>query len=337
MNVAPLDYSGFDPPAQPATPSHTSVLREEVVRFVEPRDGGTYVDVTLGAGGHTEALLEAAPGARVLGLDRDRAALERAASRLARFGEATQLVCAPFSRVAEEVARLGWLPVDGIVADLGISSPQLTDPERGMSFRFEGPLDMRMDPTSGETAIDLISRLSDQELADLIYQYGQERRSRRIARCIRQAFEAGELRTTLDLRRAVVRAVGPARVGGIDPATRTFQALRIAVNDELGQLSELLAAAPSVLAPSATLAIISFHSLEDRLVKRAFSVKEVWQKVTPKPVSPSRAEIDKNPRSRSAKLRVARRVDASGDQWAGEGEGNVAGSAEEDGEERGDE
>jgi 16S rRNA (cytosine1402-N4)-methyltransferase len=308
MTVAPLEFE-TDPPATSSTPPHTSVLRDEVIRFVEPRTGGTYVDATLGAGGHTEALLDAAPGARVLGLDRDEAALERARPRLARFGEAVRLLSSPFSNIADVLTRQRWLPVDGIIADLGVSSPQLTDPARGMSFRFEGPLDMRMDPSGGETALDLISRLSDEELADLIYQYGQERRSRRIARCIRRALHAGELRTTIDLRRAVVRAVGPARVGGIDPATRTFQALRIAVNDELGELSALLASAPSVLAAGGVLAVISFHSLEDRLVKHAFADRLVWQKVTPKPVTPSREEVETNPRSRSAKLRVARKAE----------------------------
>src|SRR5262249_29856117 len=157
----------------------------------------------------------------------------------------------------------------GIVADLGVSSPQLDDPSRGMSFRAEGPLDMRMGDTEGETALELIGRLSSDELADIIYHFGDERRSRRIARCVHQADKAGELKTTLDLRRGVVRAVGPARVGGVDPATRTFQALRIAVNHEMDELGALLHVAPRVLLPGAPLAIISFHSLEDRLVKRA--------------------------------------------------------------------
>jgi 16S rRNA (cytosine1402-N4)-methyltransferase len=189
-----------------------------------------------------------------------------------------------------------------------VSSPQVDDPSRGMSFRTEGPLDMRMGDLGGETALELIERLDGDELANIIYQYGDERRSRRIARCIMQALGAGELRTTLDLRRAVVRAVGPARIGGVDPATRTFQALRIAVNRELDELSALLANAPGLLAPGGALAIISFHSLEDRLVKRAFLDRAVWQRRTVKPLVPDRAETEQNPRSRSAKLRAAVKV-----------------------------
>src|SRR6185503_12408831 len=176
----------------------------------------------------------------------------------------------------------------------------------------EGPLDMRMDPTGGETALDLIERLDQDELANAIYDFGEEHRSRRVARCIKQALEAGELRTTLDLRRAVVRAVGPARVGGVDPATRTFQALRIAVNDELGEIDRLLRAAADVLVPGGALAIISFHSLEDRIVKRLLKDHAVWQPVQNKPITPSDAEIDENPRARSAKLREARRAVEAG-------------------------
>jgi len=177
-----------------------------------------------------------------------------------------------------------------------------------MSFRSEGPLDMRMDSSSGETALDLIDRLDDDELADVIYKYGEERRSRRVARCIKQARAAGDLATTLDLRRAVVRAVGPARHGGVDPATRTFQALRIAVNGELDELSRLLDAAPRVVAPGGVLAVISFHSLEDRLVKRALRERATWQPLTKKPIVPGDEETADNPRSRSAKLRAARRL-----------------------------
>jgi 16S rRNA (cytosine1402-N4)-methyltransferase len=167
---------------------------------------------------------------------------------------------------------------------------------------------MRMGGEGGETALELIERLDQTELADIIYQYGDERRSRRIARCIQQALRAGELKTTLDLRRAVVRAVGPARVGGIDPATRTFQALRIAVNHELEELEGLLESAPRLLSPGGVLAIVSFHSLEDRLVKRAFLEAGTWHRLTTKPIVASRAETEQNPRSRSAKLRAAKKV-----------------------------
>jgi 16S rRNA (cytosine1402-N4)-methyltransferase len=290
----------------PASFEHTTVLRSEIIAALTPRPGGVYVDATLGGGGHAEAILEAAPGATLIGIDQDPRAIESARRRLDRFGASVKLVVGRFSELESHLSDL--VGVDGIVADLGVSSPQLDDPTRGMSFRSEGPIDMRMGDTEGETALELIERLSSEELADIIYQYGEERRSRRIARCIQQAFHAGELRTTLDLRRAVVRAVGPARVGGVDPATRTFQALRIAVNHELEELKALLEVAPRVLLPMAPLAIISFHSLEDRLVKRAFLESAIWERLTPKPIVVSREEAEQNPRSRSAKLRVARKV-----------------------------
>jgi 16S rRNA (cytosine1402-N4)-methyltransferase len=198
--------------------------------------------------------------------------------------------------------------VDGLIADLGVSSRQLSDPSRGMSFREEGPLDMRMDSSGGDTALALIERLRQEELAGVIFQLGQERRSRRVARCIKQALDRGELRTTLDLRRAVVRAVGPHRVGGIDPATRTFQALRIAVNEELEQLNALLKTAPDIVRAGGTAVFISFHSLEDRAVKLAFKQPALWERLSKKPLVPCAKECDTNPRARSAKLRAARRV-----------------------------
>ncbi len=304
-----MSQDDFDPGRGPAIPfEHVTVMRDEVTRAIAPRDGGLYVDATLGGGGHSEAILEAAPGARLIGFDRDPRALEAARARLARFGDRARFVHAPFSEIEPRLSELGISSIDGLIADLGVSSPQLDDPTRGLSFRAEGPLDMRMDPTRGETALDFIARLDAEELANLIYKYGEERRSRRIARCIRQAFEAGELSTTLDLRRAIVRAVGPARVGGVDPATRTFQALRIAVNRELEELETLLDAAPRILAPSGIVAILSFHSLEDRLVKHALLDREVWERITRKPMVAGEAERDANPRARSAKLRVARRL-----------------------------
>jgi len=198
--------------------------------------------------------------------------------------------------------------VDGILADLGVSSFQLDTPERGMSFRQQGPLDMRMDTSSGETALELIARLDQDELADVIYELGEERRSRRVARCIKQALEEGNLNDTIELRRAIVRAVGPRRVGGIDPATRTFQALRMAVNSELKEVSALLTTARARLKPGGLLAVISFHSLEDRLVKREFQNRMLWAPLTKKPIIASDEEQAQNPRSRSAKLRVARRL-----------------------------
>jgi 16S rRNA (cytosine1402-N4)-methyltransferase len=198
--------------------------------------------------------------------------------------------------------------VDTIVADLGVSSPQLEDRERGMSFRLEGPLDMRMDPTTGATARELVERVSQDELADILFHFGEERRSRRVARCIKQALGAGNLETTADLRRAVVRAVGPQRVGGVDPATRTFQALRIAVNQELEELKTLLELAEHKLFAGGVAVLISFHSLEDRLVKRAFLKREVWERLTPRPLVPGEQEQTRNAKARSAKLRAARRA-----------------------------
>jgi len=290
---------------------HATVMRDEVVRAIAPRAGGVYVDATLGAGGHTVALIEAEPKARIVGLDRDPAAIAAAEERLAPVADRVMLVRATFSHVRGQLDALGIARVDGLVADLGVSSPQLDEAERGMSFRREGPIDMRMDPESGETALELIDRLSDDELADVLYQYGEERRSRRIARSIKKALAAGELRTTLDLRRAIVRAVGPARIGGVDPATRSFQALRIAVNRELEELEHLLAVLPDVVAPGGVAAIISFHSLEDRLVKRAFAAAG-WAPLTKKPLVASDEECAHNARARSAKLRAARREGDAG-------------------------
>jgi 16S rRNA (cytosine1402-N4)-methyltransferase len=290
---------------------HATVMRDEVVRAIAPRANGVYVDATLGAGGHTVALLEAEPKARIVAVDRDPAAIAAARERLSLVADRVTVVQAPFSSLSHQLGALGLSRADGLVADLGVSSPQLDDPERGMSFRREGPLDMRMDPESGPTALELLDQLSDDELANVIYRYGDERRSRRIARSIRKALAARELQTTLDLRRAIVRAVGPARVGGVDPATRTFQALRIAVNRELEELDQLLGALPDIVAPGAVVAMISFHSLEDRLVKRAFTGPG-WSPLTKKPLLPSDEEHAQNPRARSAKMRAARLV-ANGD------------------------
>lgn len=284
---------------------HLTVLKREAIEALSPRNGGIYVDLTLGAGGHTEAILEHAPGARVIAFDRDPSAIIHARGRLERFSARITFVQSRFSEVTSELARLGIDKVDGLLADLGVSSPQLDQAERGMSFRREGPLDMRMDPTDGETAADLLVRLTQDELADVIYHLGEERRSRRVARCIKQALDAGELESTFDLRRAIVRAVGPRRVGGIDPATRTFQALRLAVNRELEELTLLLKQCSEVINQGGVAAFISFHSLEDRLVKRAFLDKGAWQRLTKKPLIATLEEQADNPRSRSAKLRAA--------------------------------
>jgi 16S rRNA (cytosine1402-N4)-methyltransferase len=295
----------FDEVADVRRFEHATVMRTEVVRALSPRAGGVYVDATLGGGGHTVALLEAEPKARIVGLDRDPVAIDAARERLAPVGDRVTLVHAPFSSLRAQLDALGIDRVDGLIADLGVSSPQLDDAERGMSFRREGPIDMRMDTGEGETALELLHRLSDEELANVIFEYGEERRSRRIARSIKKALAAGELQTTLDLRRAVVRAVGPARVGGIDPATRSFQALRIAVNRELDELSDLLAGLPESIVPGGVAAILSFQSLEDRQVKRAFAVAP-WTPLTKRPMSPTDEECGINARARSAKLRAAR-------------------------------
>ncbi len=303
-----MTMPAFEPP-----PSfhHLTVLRKETIAAIEPRQDGVYVDLTLGGGGHTEALLESCEGCRVIAFDRDPTALEAAGQRLARFGDRVTMVHSRFSLAPEELERLGIEFVDGLIADLGVSSPQLDEAERGMSFRREGPLDMRMDPSDGETAADLIVRLTQDELADVIFHLGEERRSRRVARCIKQALDAGEVETTTDLRRAIVRAVGPRRVGGIDPATRTFQALRLAVNRELEELSAALDAACQVVRPGGIAAFISFHSLEDRLVKRAFLERDRWERLHKKPLIATEEEQADNPRSRSAKLRSARRMPPS--------------------------
>ena len=285
---------------------HVTILRDEVVRFLAPRAGATYADVTLGGGGHTEALLKADPACRVIGVDRDDVAIAAASARLAAFGDRFSVVRGAFGDAAD------LLPTGlaGLVADLGVSSPQLDDPDRGMSLRREassGPLDMRMDRSSGRTARELVDELSADALADVIFEFGDERRSRKIARAIKDAAERGELATTGDLRHAIYSAVGGNTVGGIDPATRTFQALRIAVNDELGQLDRLLASLPALLAEDGVAALISFHSLEDRRVKHAFADEAVWEALVKKPVEASAEEVAHNPRARSAKLRAARR------------------------------
>ena len=293
---------------EPSSYAHTTVMRAEAVAQLKVRAGGVYVDATLGGGGHTEAMLEAVPGAMVIGVDRDPAALAAATHRLARFGDRFLAIRGAFGDLDVLLATAGIGKVDGILADLGLSSAQLANPSRGMSFRFEGPIDMRMDPSLEETALSMIARLDQDQLADVIYRFGEESRSRRIARSIKRAEQDGRLNTTLDLRQAVVRAVGPARVGGVDPATRTFQALRIAVNGEMDQLGWLLEKAPLLLVDSGLLAVISFHSLEDRLVKKAFQNREVWVVQTKKPVLPTANEQKTNKRARSAKLRCASRL-----------------------------
>ena len=289
------------------TSPHQTVLLEETLAALAPRAGALYADLTLGFGGHSEAILKAsAPDGQLVGVDRDAEALAFARTRLAPFGDRVRYVHERFGRVLDVLAEVGAPPVDGLVADLGVSSVQLDRAERGFSFREDGPLDMRMDQARGETAAELIARLSEPALADVLYAFGEERRSRPIARNLKQQLAEGRLVTTGDLRRAVHRVYG-GRKGRIDPATRTFQALRIAVNGELDELAALLAALPRVLADDGVVAIISFHSLEDRAVKHAFRDTPELRPLTKKPVVASDAERDRNPRARSAKLRAARR------------------------------
>lgn len=289
------------------TYEHTTVMLREVVAALAPKDGGLYVDATAGGGGHTEAILLASETCRVIAFDRDPRAIAACERRLERFEGRVELVRSPFGNIVAELAQMGITEVDGVCADLGVSSPQLDDPARGMSFRREGPIDMRMDPTHGETALEMLDRLEEEEIADVIYKLGDERRSRRIAHSIKRALAAGDLVSTLDLRRAIVRATGPVRVGGVDPATRTFQALRIAVNGELDELTALLEGLETIVAPGGIAALLSFHSLEDRLVKHAFAKRETWSPVWKKPLPPTDEEQTMNPRARSAKLRAAAR------------------------------
>ena len=287
--------------------SHVPVLADVVLEAAEqlPRKEGVLIDATLGGGGHSALLLERHPGLRLIGLDQDPTARAAAAERLAPFGDRVQIVATNFADYEPDEPALM------VMADLGVSSPQLDVAERGFSFRLDGPLDMRMDDSGeAETAAELIERLEENELADLIYGYGEERLSRRIARRIKADLASeGAYSGTAALAYAVAGCYPPkARRGRIHPATRTFQALRIAVNDELGALDRLLDQAPGWLEPEGVLGIISFHSLEDRRVKTAFLKDERLQRITRKPLVATPEEEERNPRSRSAKWRLARRL-----------------------------
>jgi 16S rRNA (cytosine1402-N4)-methyltransferase len=277
----------------------------DLAPLLAQRGEGLLIDCTLGGGGHSALLLEAHPGLRLIGLDQDPTARAAAAERLAPFGDRVAIVATNFADYTPSV------PVLAVLADLGVSSPQLDVAARGFSFRLAGPLDMRMNPLAGETAAALIDRLDENELADLIYAYGEERLSRRIARRIKEHgpwSEASQPRNTAELAYLIAGCYPPrARRGRIHPATRSFQALRIAVNNELGVLDRLLAAAPDWLLPGGLFGVISFHSLEDRRVKTAFLADERLQRVTRKAVQASEEESNANPRARSARLRIARR------------------------------
>ncbi len=287
---------------------HVTVMRAEALEYLAPEPDRVYADATLGGGGHAEAILEAsAPDGRLFGIDRDPNAIEAARARLSRFGDRATLIHGEMADVLAILHDAGAERVDGIIADLGVSSPQLDEASRGFSLASEGPLDMRMDPTKGETALELLARVDEEELANLLYKYGEEKKSRRVARSILRARDEGKLSTTTDLRSACVRALGPKR-GRIDPATRTFQALRIAVNGELDQLEALVRDLAEILRDEGVAVIISFHSLEDRIVKWAFRNDPMLVPLTKKPRMAGDEERESNPRSRSAKLRAARRV-----------------------------
>jgi 16S rRNA (cytosine1402-N4)-methyltransferase len=287
---------------------HLPVLLDETLELLAVKRSGSYVDGTLGLGGHAaEILRRSAPDGRLLGVDRDGESLSRARHVLAEFGERATLVQADFRAIPTLLA--GHAP-DGILLDLGMSSAQLDDPERGLSFQAEGPLDMRLDRSQGVTAAEVVNRMRERELADLIYRFGEEPASRRIARAI---VEARPLRTTRELAEVVKRAAPRSRRPGLHPATRTFQALRIHVNRELEGLGEAVRAMALSLRPGGRMAVISFHSLEDREVKQAFRalVPEGFRLLTKKPVRPGEREGGRNPRARSGRLRGVERKEAA--------------------------
>ncbi len=305
--------------------SHIPVLYQEVLTALRPQAQALFIDGTLGAGGHTEGLLAAAAETRVLAFDRDPEAIRFVQERLAPYGDRLTLVNHNFADMGGVAPGQGFGQVEGILLDLGLSSRQLDSHERGFSFRFAAALDMRFDPTKGQSAADLINNLSEAELADIIWRYGEERQSRKVAQAI---VRARPLQTTSQLADLVAQVIKrPKGRSHIHPATQIFQALRIAVNDELGALERGLQSAVELLKPGGRLAVISFHSLEDRIVKQFMRdrsattiatpddpyrahqpINPSLRLVTPKPITATEAEITQNPRSRSAKLRVAEKV-----------------------------
>jgi 16S rRNA (cytosine1402-N4)-methyltransferase len=308
---------------------HKSVLLHETIEMLDPQGGEIFVDCTLGLGGHTEAILQTAENIQVIGIDQDTEAIRLAKERLGRFGERIKIFHANFAEIIDVLEQAGVQKVNGVLADLGVSSLQFDDGKRGFSFRFDAPLDMRMDTDSGyETAAELLERLSEEEIADLIYKYGEERMSRRIARRIVWKREIGEaVSTTKELAETVEKAIGRGKSKDkIHPATRTFQALRIAVNREIEILEEFIGDAVEVLGSEGRLAIITFHSLEDRIVKQTFQklagkcscpprlpqcvcgAEKKIEILTRKPIVPDEPEIAENPRARSAKLRICQKI-----------------------------
>lgn len=290
--------------------AHVPVLTAEVLQYLRPEQGGLFVDCTVGLGGHARALLEAG-ASRLIGFDRDPDALAIAARTLTPFADRVELVHADYRTLGDELDRRGVDRIDGALADLGVSSLQLDSAGRGFSFQRDEPLDMRMDRSRGDTAADLVAQASEQELADAIYQFGEERHSRRIARAIVRAREEAPIATTGRLAAIVRRAVPVRGYARIDPSTRTFQALRIWVNRELEDLDQFIETLVLRLRAGARLAIISFHSLEDRIAKhtlRGLHSQGAATVLTRKPIVPGDDEVQRNPRARSAKLRVAERV-----------------------------
>ena len=292
--------------------------------WLRPQSPGCYVDCTVGLGGTAERILrDSAPDGPFIGIDRDPQAIAHAQTRLQAYGSRVSLFCENFQRVKSVLNLANTERADGILFDLGVSSAQLDRPERGLSFQQDGPLDMRMNPTCGRTAEDLVNTLPETQLANIIHEFGEERYSRRIARAIVRVRRQSPLRSTLDLSRVIRESVPRSyRSGRLHPATRTFQALRMAVNDELGSLKTGLEEAIDVLAPGGRLCVISFHSLEDRVVKQTFrrlahEAPDQWAILTKKPVSPSLQERRANPRARSAKLRVLERKPGWGDGQRG--------------------
>lgn len=283
---------------------HTPVLLREVVDLLRPRSRGIYVDATLGGGGHAVEILRASsPDGRLIGLDRDDEALAENREKLKEWGARVQLVRANFAELEEALMNVGVTTVDGVMFDLGVSSRQFDEPTRGFSFQREGPLDMRMDRSTGQSAREVIATASESELANIFFLYGEERRSRSIAKRIVAARQRAPIETTTQL----ADLIGPRR-GKIHPATRVFQALRIYVNDELENLKRGLVAGVQALQSGGRLAVISFHSLEDRIVKWHFRESPTLRIITRKPVTATEQELEQNPRSRSAKLRVAEKI-----------------------------
>jgi len=306
---------------------HKSILVGEILGFLDLQPGSVVIDATLGLGGHAEAVLQTFADTKVIGIDQDQKALENATERLKSFGSRFQGVHSNFVEISSVADELNITAVDAVIADLGVSSMQLDDAERGFSFRFDAPLDMRMDTSKGSTAAELLEELDQEEIANLIYRYGEERKSRRVARLIVERRDAGQpVRSTEELARLVERAVGRSPKDKIHPATRTFQALRIAVNNELGILDGFIKDSIDLLKLNGTLSVITFHSLEDRIVKQAFQklsgkcfcppripkcvcgAEKRVEILTRKPVVPTEDEMSVNPRSRSAKLRVCRKL-----------------------------